>query len=636
MKTRIASHDRYTAGHALLIVMCITAASMVVLAATMNRTVGTTSMNARSNQYVAGLYAAEAATEKVYAMMKTDFLAGNLTQITNHLGLYRAAIPLSSENAYWDKYQFSDGQGHLNSNYVTCMMSAFQLSNNWGALPSQYSGLSGWTNSYRIVSNVKQVSNTLYNIANACQLDVGLDLIPVFQFAIFYNGLLEFTWCAPMTVNGRTHANASIYTGSAWQLAFNGLVTTTGTISSPAWDGFNTSDYTKAAKYNAGYSTNYQALTLPIGTTNVHEIINMPPPGGDTNASLAEQRYFNKADLVLLISNSTVTLTLKTSPTDPQATNITAFYYPTNSSPTNYVQITNNFPFLNITNFYGKNGLTTNGFTDQRENDLVKVTDIDMGKLGSWLTNNSLVNNKFPNTAGVYDNSKVPNILYAADNRTYTSSQLTAIRLRNAQTIPANLVNIAGNTQPSGFTVATPNPLYVLGNYNCPNSAYLNKTNPPPSSDYPASLVSDALTILSPNWDDKYSATALDGSGKSDAASTTVNAAILTGVVPSTGSDVNSFSGGVHNLPRLLEDWGSGTSQTLTLNTSIVHLFPSTMATHQFEKPGNYYQAPIRQFSFDQNFLQYSRQPPGTPMIGVVLRSKWATPPPNTVTYAGN
>jgi hypothetical protein len=29
----------------------------------------------------------------------------------------------------------------------------------------------------------------------------------VFQFAIFYNSLLEFTWCAPMTVNGRTHAN---------------------------------------------------------------------------------------------------------------------------------------------------------------------------------------------------------------------------------------------------------------------------------------------------------------------------------------------------------------------------------------------------------------------------------------------
>ena len=189
---------------------------MIVLAATMNRTIGTSTMNARNNQYVAGLYAAEAATEKVFAMMKADFLAGNLTAITNHLGQYQAAIPLASENAYWSQYQFSDGQGNLNSNYVACTMSAWQLSTNWGPLPSQYSGLYGWTNNYRIVSNVKQIANTTYNITNACQLDVGLDLIPVFQFAIFYNSLLEFTWCAPMTVNGRTHANGNIYTGSTW------------------------------------------------------------------------------------------------------------------------------------------------------------------------------------------------------------------------------------------------------------------------------------------------------------------------------------------------------------------------------------------------------------------------------------
>ena len=69
-----------------------------------------------------------------------------------------------------------------------------------------------------------------------------------------------------MTVNGRTHANGNIYTGSICQLTFNGLVTKTGTISSPAWDGHATSEYTVATTFNAGYSTNSQALTLPIGT----------------------------------------------------------------------------------------------------------------------------------------------------------------------------------------------------------------------------------------------------------------------------------------------------------------------------------------------------------------------------------
>ena len=134
---------------------------------------------------------------------------------------------------------------------------------------------------------------------------------------------------------------------------------------------------------------------------------------------------------------------------------------------------------------------------------------------------------------------------------------------------------------------------------------------------------------------DSQSATVL-GSSKNKATTTTVHAAILTGIVPSTVGDATTFSGGVHNLPRLLEDWGSGTTVALWLNTSIVNMFSSTMATHQFESPGNYYQAPTRQFSFDLNFLDYTKQPPGTPMLGAVLRSKWAVPPPNTVNYVGN
>jgi hypothetical protein len=445
---------------------------------------------------------------------------------------------------------------------------------------------------------------------------------PLFQFAIFYNSLLEFTWCGPMTVMGRTHANGDIYTGSAYPLTFRSIVTTTGSISSPAWDGHSTSDYTNKAYFYGFYSTNFPHLTVPIGTTNAHAIIDMPPDGEDPNSTLGQQRYYNKANLILLVSNSTVTLTLQSMPADPQAVTKTAYYYPTNLNATNYVQITTNFPFLNV----------TNTFTDQRENDLVKVTDIDMGILKTWLVTNALVNGKFPNTAGVYGLSNAPNILYAADNRTYGAGQLTAVRLKNGQIIPTNMVTIAGNTQPSGFTVATPNPLYVKDHYNCPNSSALGTTNT--TAAYPASLVSDALTVLSGNWSDPTGDDSFS-SGVRVAKSTTINAAILTGVVYSTGSGATTFSGGVQNLPRLLEDWGNGGAVTLTLNTSIVNFFNSVRATHQFEAPGNYYYAPTRAFSFDLNFLNYSKQPPGTPMLGYVLRAKWVVPPPNTTTYAG-
>jgi hypothetical protein len=450
---------------------------------------------------------------------------------------------------------------------------------------------------------------------------------PVFQFAVFYNSLLEFTWCGPLTINGWVHANGDIYTGSGWQLTFNSLVSTTGTISSPAWDGHTTSQYTNTPQFSVGYVTNRPPLLLPIATNNTsaaaRELINMPPAGEDPNSAVGQQRYYNKAELVLLVSNATVTLTLKSFPTDPAPLSITAIYYPTNSNRTNYVQISTNFPWLNI----------TNTFMDQRESDTVKVTDIDVSVLKRWMFTNAVMNAKFPNSGGVYSISNVPNILYAADNRSFTGSQLTAVRLKNGSYVPTNNVIIAGNTQPSGFTVATPNPLYVQGIYNCGNPAYQGTTNT--SASYPASLISDALTILSPNWNDAYSAVALGGSGKSFAASDTVNAAILTGNVPSTGPGASQFSGGVHNLPRLLEDWGSGTSLVLTLNTSLVNLLSSIYATNQYQNPGVYYQAPIRNFNFDQDFLNPSKLPPGTLMLGPV-GPNIMYPPLNTTVIAGN
>jgi hypothetical protein len=109
-----------------------------------------------------------------------------------------------------------------------------------------------------------------------------------------------------------------------------------------------------------------------------------------------------------------------------------------------------------------------------------------------------------------------------------------------------------------------------------------------------------------------------------------VNAAIITGVVPSTGTTTSTFSGGVHNLPRLLEDWGG---QTLTINTSIINLYSSQEATNQFKNPSVYYEPPTRKFSYDVNFMDPNKVPPGIPNALVALRYNWITPPPNTVTY---
>jgi hypothetical protein len=170
-----------------------------------------------------------------------------------------------------------------------------------------------------------------------------------------------------------------------------------------------------------------------------------------------------------------------------------------------------------------------------------------------------------------------------------------------------------------------------LGNYNCTNSAYLNTTNT--SATVPASLISDALTILSPSWKDSASNNSFQ-SGVRVATSTTVNAAIMTGVVYTAGSTGNSpFSGGVVNLPRLLEDWGNGGSVTLTLNTSMVNLYNSIVATGPWQAPGTYYYAPTRNFNYDPNFQNQTRLPPGTPLVNYIYREAWTIPPPGTTNF---
>jgi hypothetical protein len=452
------------------------------------------------------------------------------------------------------------------------------------------------------------VKNGRYDITSAVQQDVTFNSVPIFQFAIFYNSLLEFTWCAEMTVNGRVHANAGIYTGSIESLTFNGSVTTTATISSPSWDNHRSSSYINNGKANykgtPGYSTNVPYVMLPLGTNNVHSIIDIPPQDELPTSLLGEQRLYNQAQVVLLISNSTVTARIQNS-IDGQVPGADehSILISTNNTSAALKKV---FPFL-----------STNSFTDQREGKTILTTEVDVAAYSKWLSTNSSVNDKFPAASGTY-----PTILFVADNRTTKSSQLTAVRLTNGVAPPSN-----GGY---GFTMATPNPLYVLGNYNCP-PGYEGKTDT--SKTVPCAFISDALTILSSNWKDKYSD---DSVSDRPAKDTTVNAAILTGNVPSTAtswSDNTHFSGGVHNLPRLLESWSG---DTLTLNTSIVNLFASTKATGRFLDPdvGHYYGAPHRKFSFDLNFADPTKQPPpGTPNLSIMLRSSWTIPPPNTVTY---
>ena len=606
MKTNFPTQHRSTRGYALLLVVVLVACMMIVLGGTLNRTYTVAKLNDRNAQFSVCQNAAEAATEKVYARMAYDFVNFGLGSVTNNLSIYRNSIPSTTEDAYWGRFQFSDAQGNVNKTYVNF------LTNYTGPMPSQYPGLFTLSSPvYRIVSNAT-LSNGRYSMTNAAQDDILLALLPLTTYAIFYNGLLEFSTCATMTVNGRVHSNGSIYTGTGASLTFNATLTAAGTLSSPVNNGQGPWIF-PGGIFNGSpnYKTNVPTVSVTLNMTNAHTLIEVPTNYNATT-SIGQQQMYNLAHVVLLISNTAPQVTMRIQSSvggqipgaDPSPLTIT-----TNISAiaTNFAFASSNFPFLSL----------TNTFWDDRENKTNITTQIDLGKYAAWVKTNVSILAKFPVGSGTY-----PTLLYVSDNRPITAVQQNAVRLVNGTTIPAN--------NGLGFTLATSGPLYVWGNLNCTNAANLASTNT--TTSFPCALMSDALTILSPSWTDANGAPGTSV-GSRGASTTTIDAALITGVVPSTGPLAGQFSGGVHNLPRLLESW-SGID--LWLNTSIVCLYNSATATNAFVTPGgafSYYNAPIRHFSFDLNYFDPAKQPPGIPTALVPIRYNWAVPPPNTITY---
>ena len=137
--------------------------------------------------------------------------------------------------------------------------------------------------------------------------------------------------------------------------------------------------------------------------------------------------------------------------------------------------------------------------------------------------------------------------------------------------------------------------------------------------------MADAVTILSTNWSDSY--TNEDPTGTNyGAGDTTVNAAMLEGIVPTNPNISGNYSGGVENFLRLLEDWGStghsGHNGILTYNGSIVVMFPSIYATNSWG--GGYYGVPTRHWAFDLNFKTAAGLPPCSPSSRALVRGNWS------------
>jgi hypothetical protein len=579
------SRKRPLSGYALCLVMVFTAVGMIALTGAMTWTRQNARLIERYNRYNATLFAAEAATEKVLANLMMDYKIGGDAAVYNNLATYRAMVPTTAETAMCADYQFSNARGTDNETYVE------RVAYSTSAVPleSQYAGLSGFASTYRIISNVRYV-NSDYRMTNAVQQDVQVATIPVFQFAIFYAMDLELNTQTVMEILGRVHSNGAIFLAPSAGVTFLNDVTSVGRIirtRKPGDPSYSSTLNTTTVNFRGQRNTNVASLTLPIGTSNtsaaVHKVVETPPGDEDPASQLGKQRYYNKAELQIIIrdTNALIVAIDRT------------------------LGVSNTIPWTNVTAFLSTNAT----FYDQRESKTVRATQIDVGKFNAWAATNSVIGNTLGNTTP-------PKIIFVDDQRTVSGAVLNAVRLTNGMVLPAG-----------GFTVATPNPLYVLGNYNSgTNASTFNSTNTTMAK--PASLVADALTVLSQKWQDSKSTNSYTDRA---ATNTSVNAAILTGIVATTNSP-SRYSGGVHNLGRFLEDWDSNSS-TITYNGSMVVMFESQKATGAFQQPGAYYEPPKREFYFDQSYFDVAKQPPGTPELRALIRGKWLNPPVNNVTW---
>lgn len=184
------------------------------------------------------------------------------------------------------------------------------------------------------------------------------------------------------------------------------------------------------------------------------------------------------------------------------------------------------------------------------------------------------------------------------------------LMLKNAQNIPNPSYNSNNSLRDPGFTLATNNTLYVKGHFNAdgdPNTGSATHADNPNEPEPPASLIADAITFLSNNWNVQNSKNA--NKNMRPATFTEVNAALIQGLIPTGKGGENVQSGGNHNFPRFLENWSG---QTFRYRGSLVALFENEIVTAPHKT--TYYSPPIRDWGYyDQ--LGIGIFPPGTPNV---------------------
>jgi hypothetical protein len=585
IRRRVTAQEGSALPLALLAMLLLSALGFALV--TLGQTETTIAGNWRS--YSAALYGADAGIESGIVGLR-GLLNGTPNPSTSQVNAITAPT-LNNTSLTFQTYAITQTPAPYNANMAS----------------GPYGGLSGLFTDYRILSQVRGPNATRANLTQTFHYVS----IPLFQFAVFYGAAvdLEISPGANMTLNGKVFANSNIYLspqGSTLQM--DSLVATAGSIyrtikrtGNPPTEGYGNNPQIKDASgtyqtlnfdhvANQNFSSTWTASQWQSAATSLFA-------GTVKDSSMGVQQII---------------------PPIPQL-----FYNPSNPDQVAHQMIelpnVSDASDLAGAKLYAQAGLrivdgaatdqsgygvslpsgviSTSTFYDQREANYMQVTNVDISQLpASWFQSSGVLSNGLLYVASSTGGPSDP---CPAGTRG-PSNPCKAVRLKNGSALPQN-----------GLTVASQNPVYIQGDYNTALTGSGGTNHPP------AAVLADAVTVLSNNWSDANAANSSTTLSSRTAATTTVNAAIATG--PSNESTSGAGNGQLENDIRLLENWSG---RTLNYKGSIVDLWHSMQVTAPWQNTGVYYNAPIRNWSYDTLFN--TNPPPGTPRGVVMTRGQWS------------
>ena len=419
------------------------------------------------------------------------------------------------------------------------------------------------------------------------------------NWAMLYNGDLELHPNSPLSLDGWVHSNGNAYIGNGATPPpsptpdADGVIPNPGPIPTPPQMVTFADRLTFAGSYKAGYHPNdsrntthtnvADAITptdLPPGSEQVYypfgwnptqfnttdadanndgfrEMIEKPVTGTDVVQST---RLYNQASIAFEVDASN---------------NIKVY---TGTGPTKTL-VTSSGTTLAGTAYSAAGNSFKPGYflQDQREGAKVRVVNFDVAEFIKY----------FPN-----HNTKSWNGIIHVRDSSGSASNKAGVRVLNGSKVPAG-----------GISIVSDNPVYVQGDFNTGRVAGTSEppsnttnTEDPDVSGYtrrPASIMADAITLLSNSWSDGNS---YSGLSARIASNTTINAALVAGNVPTAAGN---YSGGGENFVRFLEDW---TDKRFTYYGAMMNMYASSQGIGAWtDSPtANIYKAPNLKWYFDK------------------------------------